>query len=174
MRSKRALVGQFFVEGLGDTDDAYDYVRDLMPGIGEVVIWFNSLESQIDHILCRYISDRSDHMGLMVVSSMMYATKIDLFEKFTADFLRSSNQPLEWFPQLMSDLRECGTLRNKVVHANWLYTDDDGYTQVKIKFGKQGLEHELTQFTRESMNSIVAKIEGARTDLDYLDTKFLP
>ena len=101
-------------------------MQDLLPKIGEVVIWFNTLEADIDHILCQYISDRSDQKGLMVVSNMMYATKIDLFEKFTADFLRSINQPLDWFSQLMSDLRECGTLRNKVVHANWMYTNDDG------------------------------------------------
>jgi hypothetical protein len=79
MRSKRTPVGQFFIEGLGDTDDAYDYVQDLLPKIGEIVIWFNTLESDIDHILCQYISDRSDQKGLMVVSNMMYATKIDLF-----------------------------------------------------------------------------------------------
>jgi hypothetical protein len=174
MRTKKTPVGQFFVEGLGETDDSYDYVYDLMPLIGQVVIWFNSLELDIDHILCRYISDRSDQMGLMVVSNMMYATKVDLFEKFTTDFLRSRDQPIEWFPQLMSDLRECGTLRNKVVHANWLYTDDDGYTQVKIRVGKQGLEHELTQFTKEAMNLIIGKIEAARDRLDYFNMEFLP
>lgn len=174
MRSKRTPVGQFFIEGLGDTDDAYDYVQDLLPKIGEVVIWFNTLEADIDHILCQYISDRSDQKGLMVVSNMMYATKIDLFEKFTTEFLRSIDRPLDWFPQLMSDLRECGTLRNKVVHANWMYTNDDGYTQVKIKVGKQGLEHELTQFTKESMDQIVAKIDATRTQLDYLSVEFLP
>ena len=173
MRSKKTPVGQFFIDGLRDTEDAYDYVRDLMPGIGEVVIWFNTLESDVDHILCRHISDRSDQIGLMVVSNMMYATKIDLFEKFTADQLRSKGQSLEWFPKLMSDLRECGTLRNKVVHSNWMYTDTDGYTQVKIKVGKQGLEHELTQFTKEAMKLIVGKIEATRSQLDYLDMEFL-
>ena len=110
----------------------------------------------------------------MVVSNMMYATKIDLFEKFTTDFLRSTDQTLNWFPQLTSDLRECGTLRNKVVHANWMYTNDDGYTQVKIRVGKQGLEHELTQFTKDSMDKIVAKIDATRTQLDYFSVEYLP
>lgn len=173
MRSKKTPVGQFFIEGLGDTDEAYEYVYDLMPRIGEVVIWFNALESDIDHILCHYISDRSDQMGLMVVSNMMYTTKIDLFERFTTDFLRVTDLSVDWFPRLMSDLRECGTLRNKVVHANWMYTNDDGYTQVKIRFGKQGLEHELTQFTKESMDMIIAKIESIRADLDYLSMEVL-
>jgi hypothetical protein len=173
MRSKKTQVGQFFIEGLGDTDDAYDYVQNLLPNIGEVVIWFNMLEVEIDHILCQHISNRSDQKGLMVVSNMMYATKIELFERFTADLLRSTGQTLDWFPQLLSDLRECGTLRNKIVHANWMYTDNDGYTQVKIKVGKQGLEHELTQFTKDSMDQIIAKIDSARTQLDYLSMECL-
>ncbi len=96
MRSKKIRVGQFIIEGLGDTDDAYEYVCDLMPKIGEIVIWFNTLESDIDHILCHYISDRSDQMGLMVVSNMMYTTKIDLFEKFTTDFFRATDRFVDW------------------------------------------------------------------------------
>lgn len=173
MRSKKTPVGQLFIDGIGDTDDSYEYVRELMPAIGEVVFWFNTLESDIDHILCHYISDRSDQMGIMVVSNMMYATKIDLFEKFTGELLRSKSQSIDWLLKLMSDLRECGSLRNKVVHANWMYTDKDGYTQVKVKLGKQGLEHELTQFTRESMALIVDKIEATRAQLDYLYQEFL-
>jgi len=47
MRSKRTPVGQYFIEGHGETDDAYDYVQDLLPKIGEIVIWFNTLEALI-------------------------------------------------------------------------------------------------------------------------------
>lgn len=174
MRSKRTPVGQFIIDGLGETDNAYDYVHELMPLIGELVIWFNALESDIDHILCKFISDRTDQKGLLVVANMMYATKLDLFERFASDFHRTLLQPPpEWFPELMAELRECGTLRNKVVHANWMYTDEDGYTQVKIKFGKHGLEHELTQFTKESLDLIIGKIEAARNQLDYLNMEFL-
>ncbi|MNV53916.1 hypothetical protein D3C71_1460810 [compost metagenome] len=104
----------------------------------------------------------------------MYATKLDLFDRFTTDFLRSAaNEPV-WLPKLMSDLRECGTLRNKVVHANWMYTNSEGYTQVKIKVGKRGLEHELTQFTAEALQLIIQKIQSTRELLDYLNMEFLP
>ena len=71
-------------------------------------------------------------------------------------------------------MRECGSLRNKVVHANWMYTNDDGYTQVKIKITKRGLEHELVQFTKDSLELIIGKIEAARDQLDYLNIEFLP
>ncbi|SDS73155.1 hypothetical protein SAMN05216496_2273 [Pseudomonas sp. Z003-0.4C(8344-21)] len=173
MRTKTIPVGQLIIEGLGDTDNAYEYVSELMPLIGEVVLWFNTLEADIDNILCGFISDRTDQKGLLVVGNMMYATKLDLFERFTSDVFRGIGDQPVWFSQLLSDLRECGSLRNKVVHANWMHTNEDGYTQVKIKFSKRGLEHELVQFSKDSLELIIGKIEAARDQLDYLNVEFL-
>lgn len=173
MRAKTIPVGQLIIDGLGETENAYDYVHELMPLIGEVVLWFNTLESDIDDILCGFISDRTDQKGLLVVGNMMYATKLELFERLTSDFFRAVGDQPTWFSQLLSDLRECGSLRNKVVHANWMYTNEEGYTQVKIKFGKRGLEHELVQFTKESLGLIIGKIEAARGQLDYLSMELL-
>lgn len=174
MRTKTNPVGQFIIDELGDTDEAYEYVYELLPLIGEVVFWFNTLESDLDHILCNFISDRTAQKGLFVVANMMYATTIDLFERFATDFLRAAGNEPEWLPKLISDLRECGTLRNKVVHANWMYTNSEGYTQVKIKVGKRGLEHELTQFTAEALQLIIQKIQSTRELLDRLNMEFLP
>ena len=128
MRTKTTPVGQLIIDGLGETDNAYDYVYDLMPLIGEVVLWFNTLEADIDNILCGFISDRTDRKGLLVVGNMMYATKLDLFERFASDFFCERDDQPNWFSSLISDLRECGSLRNKVVHANWMHTNEDGYT----------------------------------------------
>lgn len=172
MRTQTTPVGQFIFDEIGDTDEAYDYVCDILPLIGEVVIWFNTLESDLDHILCNFISDRSDQKGLLVVANMMYATKLDLFERFATEFLRASANETDSFSKLLSDMRECGTLRNKVVHANWMYTNSEGYTQVKIKVGKRGLEHELTQFTAESLQLIIQKVQSTREQLDYLNIEF--
>ncbi|MGU9804014.1 UNVERIFIED_CONTAM: hypothetical protein HPS20_05975 [Pseudomonas sp. CM11] len=174
MRTKTIPVGQLIVEGLGDADNAYEYVYELMPLIGEVVLWFNTLEADIDNILCGFISDRTDQKGLLVVGNMMYATKLDLFERFTSDFFRGRGDQLSWLSQLLSDLRECGSLRNKVVHANWMRTDEDGYTQVKIKFSKRGLEHELVQFSKDSLELIIGKIEATKDQLDNFNMEFLP
>jgi hypothetical protein len=173
MRTKNTPVGQLIVDGLGETDNAYDYVYELMPLIGEVVLWFNTLEADIDNILCEFISDRTDQKGMLVVGNMMYATKLDLFERFASDFLHERDNQPSWLSSLMSDLRECGSLRNKVVHANWMYTNEEGYTQVKIKFSKRGLEHELVQFSKDSLELIIDKIEATRGQLDYLTMEFL-
>ena len=96
MRTKNIPVGQLIIEGLGDIDNAYEYVYELIPLIGEVVLWFNTLEADIDNVLCGFISDRTDQKGLLVVGNMMYGTKLDLFERFTSDFFRDRGDQPAW------------------------------------------------------------------------------
>lgn len=172
MRTKITPVGQLIIDGLGETHDAYEYVYELLPLIGEVVLWFNMLEADIDKILCGFISDRTDQKGLMVIGNMMYATKLDLFERFVSDFFRDRDDQPTLLSTLMSDLRECGSLRNKVIHANWMYTNDEEYTQVKVKFSKRGLEHELIHFSKDSLELIINKIDVTRGQLDCLNMEF--
>lgn len=167
MKNKRSPVGQYIIEGLGESDDSYEYVYELLPLIGEVVLFFNALESDLDHHICFYMSDRSDQKGLLVLTNMMYATKVDLFYRFYSEYLRGMNFQIECFDGLISDLKECGTLRNRIVHANWLQTDEEGYTQVRIKHSKNGLEHELWQFSIESIEKVLEKIHSTRSLLDY-------
>ena len=106
------------LENLGDTENAYEYIEDFIPWIGEIVVAFNGLESYLDSLLCETFSDRSDQKGLLVLHSMMYSTKVDLYKKFTDDFVRTFNWDIPNYKNLMSSLKECGDLRNKVVHAN--------------------------------------------------------
>lgn len=172
VKRRTSPVGQYILDGLGETDNAYEYVEDLMPLIGEVVILFNALESDLDHRICEFISDRTDQNGLLVLQNTMYRTKVELYERFTAEHIRVLNMRLNGFVELIEDLKECGTLRNRVVHANWQYTDAEGFTQVRIRVGKQGLEHELWQFSIESMWQVLEKIQKTRLKLEEFDEEF--
>lgn len=169
MKVKKSPVGQHILDGLGDTENGYDFIEDFIPWIGEIVVAFNGLEASLDSVLCETFSDRSDQKGLLVLHSMMYSTKVDLYKKFNDDFVRSFDWEIPEYKDLISSLKECGVLRNKVVHANWEYTDEEGYTQVKFKVGNDGLEHELCQFTEESLKKIVDKIYETRHALGEFD-----
>lgn len=163
MKTKKSFVGQYKYEGLGEIDESEQYVQDILPLIGEIILNFNGLESDLESCLCEIISDRSDTKGLIVLNKMMFATKIDLYDRFVTD--RNFLYP-ELFPdhrQVISDMRECSTLRNRIVHANWEYTNLDGYTHVRFKMGKEGMEHELVQFSVESMKKAIKKILETRT-----------
>jgi hypothetical protein len=169
LKNRKSPVGQYIRDGLGDTEEAYEYVQDLLPLIGEVILFFNCLESDLDDLICENISDRTDYKGLLVLHNMMYATKIDLYERFRSEELRQFGWEIAGFAGLISNLKECGTFRNKVVHANWQHTDDEGYTHVRFKMGKQGLEHELVQFSVESLEQIIEKIIGTRNALENFE-----
>ncbi|EKO3390423.1 MULTISPECIES: hypothetical protein [Vibrio] len=169
MKIKKTPVGQNILDGLGDTENSYEMIQDFLPIIGEIVVAFNALEASLDSLLCETFSDRSDQKGLLVLHSMMYSTKVDLFKKFNDDFIRGFGWDIKEYKPLISSLKECGVLRNKVVHANWEYTDEDGYTQVKFKVGNDGLEHELCQFSVESLDAIVEKIYQTRHALSDFD-----
>jgi hypothetical protein len=172
VKRRSSPVGQHILDGLGETDNAYEYIESLMPLIGEVVIFFTSLESDLDHRICEFISDRSDMNGLLVLQNTMYRTKVDLYQRFSAEHIRMLDLDMGGLDALVEALKECGTLRNRVVHANWQYTDDEGFTQVRIKFGKKGLEHELWQFSIESMHQVIEKIQATREMLDEFDEEF--
>lgn len=169
MKVKKSPVGQHILDGLGDTENGYKFIEDFIPWIGEIVVAFNGLEASLDSVLCETFSDRSDQKGLLVLHSMMYSTKVDLYKKFNDDFIRTFDWEFPEYKELISSLKECGVLRNKVVHANWEYTDEEGYTQVKFKVGNDGLEHELCQFTEESLKKVVDKIYETRHALGDFD-----
>ena len=169
MKVKKSPVGQNILDGLGDTENGYDHIEDFIPWIGEIVVAFNGLEASLDSVLCETFSDRSDQKGLLVLHSMMYSTKVDLYKKFNDDFIRAFDWDIPSYKDLISSLKECGVLRNKVVHANWEYTDDEGYTQIKYKVGNEGLEHELCQFSEDSLQNIAKKIYETRHVLGEFD-----
>lgn len=162
MKNRKRPIGQYKLEGMGEIDENEDYVQEIIPLIGEVVLLFNGLESDLDSYLCEIISDRSDSNGLIVLNHMMYSTKVSLYERFVNE--RNNNIP-DVFPDhksVITSLKECGTLRNRIVHANWEHTDVDGYTHVRFTMGKEGMQHELVQFSVESMYKTLSKILDTR------------
>jgi hypothetical protein len=157
---------------MGDTDNALEYLEDIVPLIGDVVFMFNYLESDIDHVVCGEISDRSDLKGLLVFHKMMYAAKVEVYERIKTESMLMLNLEFPDFKDLVSQLKECGTLRNRVVHARWHYTDDEGYTHVRFEMGKKGLEHELVQFSRDSLEKILEKIIDTKSWLDEFEEEY--
>lgn len=169
MKTKRTLAGQHFHTSLEETEDSLERVEELLPLIGEVVIFFNALESTLDSCLCEIFSDRSDQKGLLVLHTMMYSTKVELYERFRLDLYRAFSWDDAKCKQVIADLRECGTLRNRIVHARWDTIDDTGYTHVRFRIGKEGLEHEQTQYSPEAMESVIDRLLETRRTLGDFD-----
>ena len=128
-------------------------------------MYFNSLESSLDSVLCENFTDRTDSTGLIVLNKMGFSAKIDLLKRFCDDFQFSLKENLEGYERLINDLKESARLRNLVAHANWQSTNEEGYVFVRLKMSKKGMQQEYVQFTEESLQKIIELILTTRSSL---------
>lgn len=165
MKSKTKVFDQHLYHDIEDEDKAEEYLNETLPVIGEVIMYFNGLESDLNSVLCEWFSDRTDSMGLIVMGSMSYSAKVNLLMRLCDDFHLAMAESTVGYHTIITNLNECSRLRNIVAHANWESTNEQGYTFVKLKISKNGLKQEYMQFTRESLEKIVALINTTRVDL---------
>ncbi len=149
-----------------DEKKAEEYISNAIPFIGLIIIYFNSLESSLDAILCENFTDRTDSTGLIVLNTMGFSAKIDLLKRFCDDFQFSLDKELEGYERLINDLRESTRLRNLVAHTNWESTNEEGYAFVRLKMSKKGMKQEYVQFTEESLQKIIELILRTRVNLN--------
>ncbi|EGQ9235331.1 hypothetical protein F8Y91_22885 [Vibrio alginolyticus] len=165
MKNKLVEFQQHLSHYIDDEDKSEEHLDQILPYIGLIVMHFNSLESVLDSVLCEHFTDRSDAPGLIVLNKLNYSSKVDLMKRFCDDFQVGSARKLGGYEQIITNLNECGRLRNMVVHANWEATDAEGYTYVKLKMSKKGMNQEYTQFTEDSMEKITSLIVKTKFDL---------
>ena len=166
MKRKQKEFQQYLYHDIEDEAEAEKYLKVTLPLIGTVVMQFNGLESELDSALCQTFSERSDSLGLLVLHKMQYSTKVDLFQRFCDDFHLAYTVENEFYPELISKLKEVGRLRNIVVHADWESTDEEGFTFVRVQINKQGMKQEYIQFSQDSLDKVVDLIGEARQQLD--------
>jgi hypothetical protein len=146
----------------GDTDEFLDSVA---PEIGHLIFDFNSLEESLTSLLCMIINDRTDSPGLIVTHGMSYSAKVDLLKRYAEHAQSVAKREIKSHKNVMSELKECGTLRNMVVHAEWETVDVDGYTLIKVKIKQGELIQEYVQFDLKSLKSIRARITSLTDEL---------
>ena len=151
-----------------DEEKAESYLVESLPLVGLVVMYFNTLEKSLDAFLCEIISHRAEAPGLIVIQKLMYAAKLDLFKRFADDFHLCEPTKPPKFDELIAELGDVARLRNLVVHADWSSTDEKGYTYVRLKSTKNGLQQEYAQLSVESLDGLVNRVIAATHSLsDY-------
>lgn len=166
MRKKTKAFEQYLYHDIEDEDAAEEYLAKSLPLIGEVVMYFNGLEKCLDSTLCEEFTDRTDFTGLIVLKGMLYGAKVDLFARFEDNFIVSTGLTPPKYAGLIKELKDLGTYRNQVVHADWENTDEEGYTYVRLHVSDRGMVQEYVQFSEESLLKLVDRITRAR---DWLD-----
>lgn len=166
MKSKLKPFDQFLYHDIEDELEAYQYKEEAMPLIGWTVLNFNRLESELNSVLCKNFTDRTDSTGLIVLHRMAYSTKVELFERFNNDLFSSVEWRIPIYDRLIEGLRESGRLRNVVVHADWENTDENGFTFVRLQISKHGMSQEYIQLSVKSLRNVIALIISTRRKLE--------
>jgi hypothetical protein len=156
---------QYLAHEIDDEAKAEEYIENAIPFIGLIIIYFNSLESSLDSILCENFTDRTDATGLIFLNKMGFSAKIDLLKRFCDDFQFSLGKELEGYEELINDLKESARLRNLVAHTNWQTTNEEGYAFTRLKMSKKGMQQEYVQFTEESLEKIIELILNSKSKL---------
>lgn len=166
MQRKHLQFQQYLFHDIEDEDKAEEYIERILPMIGLIVMYFNGLESNLDSMLCEIFTDRTDSTGLIVLNTMNFSSKIELFKKFSDDFHLSFGKIINDYDALINNLKESARLRNLVVHANWESTNEEGYTYIRLKMSKEGMLQEYIQFSEKSLMDIIELIITTRVKLD--------
>ena len=154
MNTKLQEFIQHLSHEIEDETKAEEYIEEALPLIGLIVLYFNSLESSLDSILCQNFTDRTDSTGLIVLSNLNFSSKVNLFKRFCDDFQNSLCIQIEEYKELILNLSESARLRNLVVHANWESMNEDGYAYTKLKTENKKMYQEYIQFDTVSLEKI--------------------
>jgi hypothetical protein len=171
MKRKLKIFTQNLGHGIEDEDAADAYLEESLPLVGTVVMYFNALEKALDSLICDIVSDRTEEPGLIVLQGMHFAQKVDLFKRFCESLHRAVEEPLA-YDKLVDGLLEVAKLRNLVVHADWMSTDEEGFTFVRIKVQKDFLQQEYVQLSADSLERVLERILAVKTQLsDYWEQR---
>lgn len=159
-----------------DTDEELvDYLDELAPHIGWIVIYFNSLEDTVSQCIREAIlrDPYQDERLDVFLSEMLFSAKCralihlygQLIEcgsvKFTQDDLT----------ELEKTLLECAKRRNEYAHGDWIGLKKGPYVRVKSQSKKRGIAHRYRKFDLEQVNKDIEFISEARHTLDELNER---
>lgn len=168
MKSKLKEFIQHLYHEVEDETKAEEYIDTALPLIGLIVMYFNSLESSLDSILCENFTDKTDSTGLIVISGLNYSSKVELFKRFLDNFQIDLNIQFKEYTKLIENLKKSAQLRNLVVHANWESMNEEGFAYVKLKMSKNEMHQEYIQFDNDSLQKIIELILETQNKLHNL------
>lgn len=161
-----------------NADDALDYVsgdeldrylEEIVPGIGWVVVFFNSLEDHIsDFIREAILRDPFQDERLDVfLTEMMFAGKCRALVQLYGHMIEGKMVKVTHaeLNALETMLFECSARRNEYAHADWIGARAEGYVRVKAQSKKTGVFHRYKRFDLARIQEDAEYISSARFKL---------
>ena len=152
-----------------DDSGLSDYLSDLAPEIGWIIIYFNSLEDEVagcirEAILRDAVQD--ERMDVFL-AGMLFSAKaralLDLYgQVIEYGGLEITHEDLRKVDVLLT---ECATRRNEYAHADWIGMKLDGYVRVKQQSKRTGISYRYKRYDLARVQGDVEFISKARDEL---------
>ena len=146
--------------------------NELKPFIGEMVIKFSAIESNMVSLISSLITTpfhESTDFTEIIIDGMSFTARLKLMDRLVRHHLIESKKGenyLSSWVDIISKMESCNKNRNNIVHA--IYEDLDPKTsRVKLstKVGKKGLQKITSHITTEQIKTIIRSIEDVDDDL---------
>ncbi len=171
MKTKQKQLGQYIFTNHDFEGSIDEFLSQTAPHIGYLVHSFNALDSALNSTICMLINDRADEKGAIIIHNMSFSAKVDLFYRLVRSMEFIVKKELPSFPVFIENLKKCATYRNAVIHAEWDSLEENGYTYVKMRFTKDGVQQQYWQFTPESLIKINDFIDQTGNGFDTFDNE---
>lgn len=157
-----------------DEDELDAYLEELVPYIGWIIVYFNSLEDHItDFIREMILRDpfQDDRLDVFLTNMQFTAKKRALFDLY-AQAIKDEGDiiPIQELIDFEKIILECVNRRNEYAHADWIGVRDEQYVKVKSKSGRTGI---INRYRKIDLATIKADVEFInKTRFDLVDFHF--
>ncbi|MBD9402799.1 hypothetical protein [Comamonas sp. CMM02] len=152
-----------------DDSGLSDYLSDLAPEIGWIIIFFNSLEDEVSTCIREAIlrDALQDERMDVFLAGMLFSAKaralLDLYgQMIEHGGLEITHEDLRKVDVLLT---ECATRRNEYAHADWIGMKLDGYVRVKQQSKRTGISYRCKRYDLARVQGDVEFISKARDEL---------
>lgn len=152
-----------------DERELTDYLSDLAPEIGWIIIYFNSLEDEVSGFIREAIlrdAIQDERMDVFL-AGMLFSGKaralIDLYSQMIeSGGLAVTREDLRKVDEMLT---ECATRRNEYAHADWIGMKRGGYVRVKSQSKRTGISHRYKRYDLARVQADVEFLSQARDTL---------
>lgn len=135
---------------------------EVMQLIGEIIFYFNEMESDLDQTIAEVINNRSHQPGYTITAEVgsVFTKKVLIFKSLCGPMVEIfENDELKTeFEALLTLLFKLKDVRNDVVHANWSAASEEYVVRLRHKTDERGPYALVRAMPPEYLSEIIGNL----------------
>ena len=152
-----------------EDDELVNYLVELAPEIGWIIIHFNSLEDHVSGCIREAIlrDALQDERMDVFLANMLFSSKARALLDLYGQMIEYGGSAVTHADLREVDvlLTECATRRNEYAHADWVGMKLGGYVRVKSQSKRSGISHRYKKYDLAQVQADVEFISAAHDTL---------